>query len=268
MLGVIATIVAAAKGRTGYAWFVGIWTITAWALALSGNSSTAIAPGALWLIIAIFMENRNKKTDNGRIIVYCPKCGWVGSDESGNKPSCPDCKTKLIATDISADKWNSMELSEKNELRISWGIAKGPAVPAEKPKDNGENPEVAEQPPKGFVCTNCNHAKAGWYKQCPFCGKLDSMQKYENHAQLAKIIGVPLMREKTPEPPKQTAVQKTEARPASPMKSSAEPLPEPTVKSTPVVRDVPVSALYCRKCGKQLPNDSLFCQYCGEKVAR
>ena len=262
MLGIIATIVAAVKGRMGYACFVGIWTIFAWALAFSGSSSIAIAPGALWLFIALCMENRNKKTDNGRIIVYCPKCGWVGSDESGKKPDCPDCKTKLIATDISADKWNSMELSEKNELRISWGIAKGPAVPAEKPKDNGENPEVAAQPPKGFVCTNCNHAKAGWYKQCPFCGKLDTMQKYEDHAQLAKIIGVPLMREKTPASGKHVAVakQRTSVNANSSLEQSK--------KETPAVKDIPATALYCRKCGKKLQEDSIFCQYCGEKVIR
>ncbi len=61
MFGIIATIIAAKKRHYTFAWVVGIWTGIAFIFLLSGAESIAIAPGGLFLIIAIGM----KKIPNG-----------------------------------------------------------------------------------------------------------------------------------------------------------------------------------------------------------
>lgn len=55
-MGIIATIIAAHKRHYTFAWVIGIWTAIAIILALSGMSSLAIAPGPIFLIIAIGMK--------------------------------------------------------------------------------------------------------------------------------------------------------------------------------------------------------------------
>ena len=56
MAGIIATIIAARKRHYTFAWVIGIWTAIAIVLALCGMASIAIAPGWLFLIIAIGMK--------------------------------------------------------------------------------------------------------------------------------------------------------------------------------------------------------------------
>ena len=56
MFGIIATIIAVKKRHYTFAWVVGIWTALAFVLGLSGMASIAIAPGALFLFIAIGMK--------------------------------------------------------------------------------------------------------------------------------------------------------------------------------------------------------------------
>ena len=59
MLGIIATIIAAKKGHTTFAWVVGIWSAIEIIL-LFAKSPYAIGPGGIFVLIAISMSNLNK----------------------------------------------------------------------------------------------------------------------------------------------------------------------------------------------------------------
>lgn len=56
MMGIIATIIAIKKRHFTFAWVIGIWTGIAIILALCGMVGIAIAPGWLFLAIAIGMK--------------------------------------------------------------------------------------------------------------------------------------------------------------------------------------------------------------------
>lgn len=56
MMGIIATIIAARKRHYTFAWVIGIWTAIAIILALCGMARIAIAPGWVFLFIAIGMK--------------------------------------------------------------------------------------------------------------------------------------------------------------------------------------------------------------------
>ena len=56
MAGIIATIIAAKKGHNTFAWVIGVWTAIAIVLALCGMAGIAIAPGWIFLVIAIGMK--------------------------------------------------------------------------------------------------------------------------------------------------------------------------------------------------------------------
>lgn len=56
MMGIIATIIAIRKRHFTFAWVIGIWTGIAIILALCGMAVIAIAPGWLFLAIAIGMK--------------------------------------------------------------------------------------------------------------------------------------------------------------------------------------------------------------------
>ena len=59
MLGIIATIIAAKKGHTTFAWVVGIWSAIEIILLLA-KSPYAVGPGGMFVLIAICMTNLNK----------------------------------------------------------------------------------------------------------------------------------------------------------------------------------------------------------------
>lgn len=63
MLGIIATIIAAKKGHTTFAWVVGIWSAIEIILLLC-RSPYAFGPGALFVFIAIGMTNLRKQETN------------------------------------------------------------------------------------------------------------------------------------------------------------------------------------------------------------
>lgn len=56
-----------------------------------------------------------------RIIYYCNKCGFTGSEEDFKPiPACPDCKIRLQFTGISRDEWHTKTKEEKQQLKSSW----------------------------------------------------------------------------------------------------------------------------------------------------
>ena len=59
MLGIIATIIAAKKGHTTFAWVVGIWSAIEIILLLA-KSPYAVGPGGMFVLISICMTNLNK----------------------------------------------------------------------------------------------------------------------------------------------------------------------------------------------------------------
>lgn len=81
MLGIIATIVAAKRHHYTFAWIVGIWTGIALILAFTGNASIAIAPGWLFLAIALCMKKKEEVNGNEVLPSETP-----GSDEISALP--------------------------------------------------------------------------------------------------------------------------------------------------------------------------------------
>jgi hypothetical protein len=63
VLGIAACIIAAVKGHKIYAWCMGIWTVIAILIAVSGSAQFAASPGVLFLIIAICMKKVPKEPE-------------------------------------------------------------------------------------------------------------------------------------------------------------------------------------------------------------
>lgn len=64
MAGILATIIAARKRHYTFAWVIGIWTVIAITLAISGNADIAVTPGWLFLVIAIGMKKIPEESTN------------------------------------------------------------------------------------------------------------------------------------------------------------------------------------------------------------
>lgn len=64
IIGIIACVVAALKGHKTFAWVIGVWTALAFLIAASGAPQLAIAPGGLFLLIAITMKKVSPNTGN------------------------------------------------------------------------------------------------------------------------------------------------------------------------------------------------------------
>ena len=100
MFGLLATIIAAVKGRSGFAWFTGIWTALAVIMSLSGGSKYAVGPGVLFFAIAIGMKkdrpsdsnaqnnSKNEPSVDGSKKYICTRCGGYSS---GWYQTCPSC---------------------------------------------------------------------------------------------------------------------------------------------------------------------------------
>ena len=58
MLGIIATIIAAKKGHSTFAWVVGIWSAIE-IIMLLAKSPYAVGPGGMFIVIALCMKNLN-----------------------------------------------------------------------------------------------------------------------------------------------------------------------------------------------------------------
>lgn len=52
-----------------------------------------------------------------RKIFYCTCCGFTGSDEEGQAPSCPRCGQNLVPTGYPADDWHSMTAEQKRTVK-------------------------------------------------------------------------------------------------------------------------------------------------------
>lgn len=105
IIGIIACIVAAMKGRKTFAWVIGVWTALAFMIAISGAPQLAIAPGGLFLLIAITMKkvSPNAESSSGQSNVTAPaplsdssvdkgfECKNCGLQLTGWYKECPNC---------------------------------------------------------------------------------------------------------------------------------------------------------------------------------
>ena len=161
-MGIIAAIIAAIKGHTTYAVCMGIWTIIAFILDATGSSQYAIAPGGLFVVIAICMKNLRKANSSispeektpvstNRIVkkpnqsvesAVCEKCGIKLSPEWAFCNNCgyPVHKTRELTDDNSILKSNAEEA--QNEVAKSSPI---PVIIDTNPDTDNRN-NVSIQP--------------------------------------------------------------------------------------------------------------------------
>lgn len=230
MLGIIATIVAAKKGRTTFALITGIWTVGAFILYYLNIISILFLPGWLFLIIALMMDKVPELED---IVYYCPECSFVSSCRR-NSPenNCPKCGHEVKKTDITQKAWLKMSLEENDKYKKSWGIQPTP---------------VSVSDSKKYVCSACGAFCSGWYQKCPSCGAIGKMElahmAIPKEANLSASPGS--ANEEQPDG-KHTSLTNTSVNEAA---------------------DTGVDKiLFCRKCGARLGEGSMFCHKCGTKI--
>ena len=116
IIGIIACVIAAIKGRTTFAWVVGIWTAIAVVIALAGAPQFAIAPGGLFLIIAIAMKKAASDAESS------PDQERNTTEESSSDSSnvykfaCKNCKTQLTGWYKECPNCHAIDTIVKKEL--------------------------------------------------------------------------------------------------------------------------------------------------------
>lgn len=120
--GIAATIIAGVKGRTTYAWVMGIWTVLG--LITSLVAGFGIAPGIIFLIIAIGLKKAGTETNENQSAqnaipkeqleeakkFICDSCGFLGK---GWYQECPECGAKgkmRKGSDAEIIEWNHIVL--------------------------------------------------------------------------------------------------------------------------------------------------------------
>ncbi len=161
MMGIIAAIIAAVKGHTTYAVCMGIWTVIAFIFLLTDNSELAVAPGGLFVVIAICMKNLRKsnaannekrevsdhlkiivrETDHGGAEFICKKCGkkyspgWEFCSNCGAPIIEPSGLPKGSNTGAFDDKEMNETLPEKEVV---------PLLPNSGGKEDNKTPSVSK----------------------------------------------------------------------------------------------------------------------------
>lgn len=109
-------------------------------------------------------------------------------------------------------------------------------------KEDTEPVATESKPQEEFVCRSCNNTFTGWYKECPRCHSIDTMERIKD-------------REVAETPPILTKAPQQEIKEETPK------MIETTISVEPSQQ-----MFFCRKCGARIPADSAFCPKCGEKV--
>lgn len=59
--------------------------------------------------------------DRNRVILYCEKCTYTGSDiNNGGIRLCPECGAALVNTQMSREKWINLSDQERSEYKRNW----------------------------------------------------------------------------------------------------------------------------------------------------
>lgn len=203
MIGIVATIIAAKKGHSVFAWIMGIWSALE-IIAILCEYPIAFGPGAVFLVIAIVMKNKN--SDKNIIIKptvkHIPqsayqKCNTVSAVSSstgsitptvqwGAFDVCPLCHNRQKAglerclscnarimpkVAPSAENWNHTESDDTEN-----DDAQGQEVVALPQASEQELIPITDQPTTRF-CRKCGFQLLSDSDFCSYCG--------------AKVISVP-----------------------------------------------------------------------------
>ena len=90
------------------------------------------------------------------IILYCKKCEGVFVGAEGQASICPTCKTELVETHCSEEKWDSLSRDEKISLKQQWKtqiVEQKTEVKAEQNDDSGLDDVAVSQ--KVFIIIAC-----------------------------------------------------------------------------------------------------------------
>ncbi len=167
-MGIIACIIAAVKGHKTFAWVIGIWTAIAFLVAFSGYSNAALAPGWIFLVIAIGMKNLNKTASPSPVTSSTTKLTTVNPEK---KYVCRACGNYSTGWYQKCPKCGTVGRMEKAEVQIS--------TPALALEDTNSAPnrvlpelpviqEAPKQAPK--YCGNCGAALEPDSLFCSYCG--------------------------------------------------------------------------------------------------
>ena len=181
MMGIIAAIIAAIKGHTTYAVCMGIWTVIAFILIASGSSQYAMAPGGLFVVIAICMKNLRKEqitdtakdktitSNNKNSIVsehntqlYCKKCGGKIAPEW---EFCNNCGYPVSNENTTTESKKTFPEMPDNHTSTS--------VIAEITSSNSNMIGVQDTLLTSnlpFVCNNCGEKVDPEWQFCNSCG--------------------------------------------------------------------------------------------------
>ncbi|MBR4376667.1 MAG: hypothetical protein IKX50_05670 [Spirochaetia bacterium] len=90
------------------------------------------------------------------IILYCKECEGVFVGAEGQASICPTCKTELVETHCSEEKWDSLSKEEKIALKHQWKtqiVEQKTEVKAEQSDDSGLDDVAVSQ--KVFIVIAC-----------------------------------------------------------------------------------------------------------------
>ena len=128
MIGIIAFIISLVKGHKGYAILLICWEVVAFFLAGITDSKAIYAPGFIFLMRAIMMDNI--RNDPGReqakkeVMMYCRNCGRVqGADREiaeNGEVVCPCCNIPMYNSNYAKTEFDSLREVEQNILKNKW----------------------------------------------------------------------------------------------------------------------------------------------------
>lgn len=136
-----------------------------------------------------------------------------------------------------------------------------------------ETESIDTEPEMRFKCDICGALSSGWYKTCPKCGAVDTMQKLEqnktvtaepvsNEVMFCPECGTKLEEDSIFCPECGFKIEKVKEQPTERSVPAVEKK-ETVNNQNEINDDVP---RFCLECGTKLSADSVFCPECGTKV--
>ncbi len=226
LIGILACIIAAVKGRKTFAWIVGIWTALAFVIAFLGASKYAYAPGGLFLAIAIAMKKATNATTSSQ-----QAAAFMEQQDPGKKFRCRACGEYCSGWYQVCPKCGASGQMVKSNSSSPLPVPESSALPETKPEpsvlpetilDPLVLPETKPEPP--------------------------ALQETEQD-----ILAFP-----------ETKAEALTSSAIAP--ENREPQQKSVEQSTESEQKAEPEAKYCRSCGAMLRTNAKFCNSCGTKV--